>query len=152
MDNQATMNGSQKDGQDEGVVGNITGFANDVATLCELQAKLISLDAKDCATRIAIPFGTMVGAVVAIMGAVPVVLFGIGYLVAEAFKLSNGLALVIVGITTIVLGAIIAAVSAKLASKSTASFRRSREELSRNFLWVKTVLTYSGRPASRRRF
>lgn len=154
MGDQATVNGSRTDGQDqeEGVVGNITGFANDVATLVELQAKLASLDFQDCASRAKLPLiATAAGALI-VLGSVPVVVGGLGLILAEAFRLSNGLGLLIAGGVVILLAGLVAAFSALRAARSLESFRRTREELGRNLLWLKTVLTYSGRPAPRRRF
>ncbi len=147
------MNGSRNGSQsDAGVVGNIAGFANDVATLAELQAKLVAMDLNECKSRAVIPIGIAAGSLAVVVGSIPVVLGGLGFLVADALRLSTGLALLIVGGAALVLGGVAAVVCASFISRSFESFRRSREEFERNLLWVKTVLTHSGRAAPRRRF
>jgi len=134
------------------VVGNITGFANDVATLVELQAKLAAMDFNECVTRAGGPLKLSLGGAVIMLGAVPVVLAGLGLLLADALHLSNGLALLIVGVGALIVAGVITAIAGPRISRSFESFRRTREEFERNLRWVKTVLIYSGRPASPRRY
>jgi hypothetical protein len=129
----------------EGVFGNIAGFAGDVATLAELQAKLASHDLKDSISHATIPAGIMVGGGVLALGAIPVLLIGVGELLGPMLGLSHGGAMLAVAILAIVLAAGMFFFAMPALKRSFTSFQRSREELVRNIAWIKTVITYSGR-------
>ncbi len=134
-----------------GVVGNIAEFGNDVATLVELQAKLAVFDAKDCVGRATTPLVVLVVGAAVALAAVPVILFGLADLIASATSISPGAARLIVGLVTMGAAGAAAFVSLRTVGASLDSFRRSREELTRNISWLRTVLVYSGRSASRPR-
>jgi len=129
----------------EGVFGNIAGFAGDVATLAELQAKLASHDLKESLSHATIPAGALIGGGVLALGSIPVLLIGIGELLGPMVGLSHGGAMLVIAILTLVLAAGMALFALPALKRSFASFQRSREELVRNIAWIKTVLTYSGR-------
>jgi len=129
----------------EGVFGNIAGFAGDVATLAELQAKLASHDLKETVSRATIPAGLILGGSVLALGSIPVLLIGVAELIVRWTSLSHGLSLLIVAIGAMVLAAGMVLFALPAMKRSFASFQRSREELVRNIAWIKTVLTHSGR-------
>ena len=132
------------------LVGNIADFGNDIATLAELQSKLALLDAKEAASRATwhvIALG--VGLVVAI-GSVPVALIGLADLIASSAKLSAGTARLIVGLVALSLALGVGYLGTRGTLASLDSFRRSREELTRNLSWIRTVLVYSGRGGGKR--
>ncbi len=141
----------------EGVVGNIAEFGHDLTTLAELQAKLAVHDMQESARKVAVPAVVLAVATVLILSSVPVVLIGIAWLIAPLLKSSFGLvnpqgwALVIVALVTMLLAGILALFFGSRASHSFESFQRSREELTRNLNWIKTVLTHSGRYTTKRR-
>jgi amino acid transporter len=149
MANQASVNGGPRVKINsplvEGVFGNIAGFAGDVANLAELQAKLASHDLKDSISRATIPTGIMIVGGILALGAIPVLLIGVGELLGPILGLSHGGAMIAVAVLAIVLAAIMCVLALPAIKRSFASFQRSREELVRNLAWIKTVLTYSGR-------
>ncbi len=134
----------------EGVVGGITEFGNDLMTLAELQAKLAALDFKESVERAVVPLMVSFGGLAVLLASLPVVLIGVAQLLASAFSLNFGWALVLVGVVALAGSAAVVMIAGLQFSRSFESFRRTREELIRNLAWIRTVLVYSGRPASRR--
>jgi hypothetical protein len=132
------------------VVGGIAGFGSDMATLAELQAQLAVTDLKESVQKAALPLALLAGGVIALIGAVPVVLLGLAALLATALKISPGGAMLLTGGAVLLLALVVVVISASKIGPSFASFRRSREELTRNLAWIRTVLLYSGRSPGRR--
>lgn len=135
----------------EGVLGNLTNFGGDIASLAELQAKLTAADLKEGAGKAALPAAGLAVALLLVSASLPVLLFGIAELLAPALGLSRGLTLVLTAVAALVIGGVVGVLGAWRLGKSFVSLRRSREELTRNIAWIKTVLAYSGRPAPHQR-
>lgn len=132
----------------EGVIGNLAGFGADVASLAELQGKLLTLEVKEGTNKATVPLiGLGVAAALA-LGGLPVLTFGLGTLLAEALGLRQSAGLLLTGLIALSLAGLLAWLGLKGVGKSFAGFTRTREELTRNIAWVKTVLVYSGRPAA----
>lgn len=146
------MSKSDSNGSGEGMVGSIAGFGNSIASLAELQAKLAALDFQETKARGVVPLGVALASLVVFLGAVPVALGGVALVVASAFALSTGVALLLTGVVTLLASGAVAAFATLRFSRSFESFRRSREELTRNLSWIRTVLVHSGRAAPRRQF
>jgi len=145
--------GSATNGSPEGrVVGGIAELGNDIATLVELQAKLFTIDMKECLGKLLIPVSLLGGGLVLLLGAVPVALLGIATLLASATALSPGWAMFLTGLVALALAAALMVVAAMRIGPSLSSFTRSSEELTRNLAWIRTVLVHSGRQVPRRRF
>ncbi len=144
-------NGSNHQASPLTVVGNIADFGNDIASLAELQAKLAVYDAKEAATRASRPLIFLgMGGVLA-LASLPVILIGLADLIATNTRISSGLAQLIVGLVALLIASLGCLVGFRGAFQSLDSFRRSREELTRNLSWIRTVLVYSGRPGGKRR-
>ena len=132
------------------VVGGITGFGSDIATLAELQAELAVADLKEALQKASLSLALIVIGVICAIGALPVALLGVAALLATALKISSPWAMVLTGGGVLGVALVVVAVSITKVGPSFASFRRSREELARNLAWVRTVLLYSGRSTQRR--
>jgi hypothetical protein len=132
------------------IVSNIADFGNDIATLAELQSKLTLLDAKEAAARATVPVIALAVGLVVALGSVPVLLIGLADLIASNTRLSAGTAQLIVGAVGFALALGVGFFGLKGSIASLDSFRRSKEELSRNLSWIRTVLVYSGRAGGRR--
>ncbi len=144
-------NGTSQHASPLTVVGNIADFGNDITTLVELQAKLAAYDAREAATRATVPLILLgVGGVVA-LASLPVILIGLADLIASTAHLSSGASQLIVGLVALALAGLACLFGARGSLRSLDSFRRSREELTRNLSWIRTVLVYSGRPGGKRR-
>ena len=132
-----------------GMITNIADFGNDITTLAELQAKLTVHDAKECVSKASVPVAVLVVSAAMALGCLPVLLFGLADLLASAGKLSIGVSCLIVVAITMPLVGLVAYFAFRGLTSSLGSFRRSREELTRNLSWIRTVLVYSGRGVSR---
>jgi hypothetical protein len=80
----------------------------------------------------------------------PVALAGIALLLASALGISLAWALLLTGAVVLVFAVCTAIVSAAKVGPTFNSFRRTREELTRNVAWIRTVLLYSGRAVPKR--
>lgn len=128
-----------------GLMEGVGSFGNDLATLASLQAKLAAADARESlmkALPAVIGLGVLVLLLIAGMGAI---VAGLAVWLAEAFDLRLGVALMLVGLGCLILGALFSLLCLRLVGSSFTAFRRSSEELERNLAWVKTTLTRSGR-------
>jgi hypothetical protein len=153
MADQASV--SRRDGSNNhasplSMVGNITDFANDIATLAELQAKLTALDAKDAVAKATTPLIVLGVSLAVALASLPVILIGVADLIASSTQLSSGASQLIVGLVALVLAGVAGFVGWKGSTGSLTTFRRSSEELTRNLSWIRTVLAYSGRSGGRR--
>jgi integral membrane sensor domain MASE1 len=141
---------SENGAPEQGVVGGITGFGSDIATLAELQAQLALADLTESLRKASLPLVLLLVAVIGVIGALPVALLGVAALLAAALKISSAWAIVVTGGVVLIVALIVVAVAASQIGPSFSAFRRSREELARNLAWIRTVLLYSGRSARRR--
>jgi len=156
MAHQATVNKNESvpiDAPATAVVNNLAEFGHDFATLAELQTKLAVIDLKETAGHAALPAGALAAALVLLLGSVPVLLIGVAELIVDYTTITLGWALLLTAGVALGLAIVIGALGASRIGASFASLQRSREELTRNVAWIKTVLAYSGRsaPSQRRR-
>lgn len=147
MVHQTVGNGAAQswDRQSNGVVGGVSSFGSDLATLGMLQAELAACDFRD-SMRQAIPslvglvaFGT-VGVACTVVG-----LSGLALWLAEVYQTRPGIVMILVALTGLVIVGIASFFLIRVLTSSFTYFRRSREELDRNLAWIKTTLVYSGR-------
>src|SRR5690349_5041095 len=110
MDDQTAVK-PQNGSRTNGVLGSLTEFGNDVATLAELQLKLAELDAKQAAERAIIPLGIAMGGLAVVLASIPVILLGAAALLASALHIDEGWSRLIVGGASLVAAAIAAAVA-----------------------------------------
>jgi hypothetical protein len=149
-DGQQHSRSSANGAPEQQVVGGITGFGSDIATLAELQAQLALTDLKESLQSASLPLALIVAGVICVVGALPVVLLGVAGLLAAALKISSAWATLMTGSVVLATALVVVAVSASKIGPSFSCFRRSREELARNLAWIRTVLLYSGRSTQRR--
>lgn len=130
------------------MVGGLAEFGHDIITLTELQAKLAVLDLKESLARSAAPLTLVAAGVALAVASLPVALIGLAEWLATALQLSQrGWAYLIVAGIAIVIALLVAVIAGSRISRSFESFERSRDELTRNLAWLRTVLLHSGRPA-----
>jgi hypothetical protein len=132
------------------VLGGITEFGNDIANLAELQARLALIDLRDCLQKALVPVALVGAGLIALIGALPVALLGLAGLLASALKISQAAAQLLTGGVALAVALGTVAAAALRIGPTFQSFRRSREELTRNLAWIRTVLLYSGRDLPRR--
>jgi uncharacterized membrane protein YqjE len=141
MVNQASMSNSRRFAPPEGILGSITEFGGDMATLAELQTKLAMVDLRDSVDRAKVPFLVTSVSAVVLLASLPVLMIGLGFVIAEALQLSQGVGLLLTGGVLLIVAGVIAAVAGLRLSRSFVSFRRSREELDRNVAWIRSVIS-----------
>jgi hypothetical protein len=135
----------------EGVVESVAGLGGDIASLAELQAKLALADLKVSVGQATVPTVLLASGLLVALSTVPVALVGLAYLVAEATGWRTSLAFLATAAAALVLALVVALVGYLGLTKSFGSFSRSKEELTRNVSWIKTVLLHSGRSVAPRR-
>jgi hypothetical protein len=141
---QTSMNG-MRFRHAEGMLTNVGEFVGDFSSLAELQLKLAEVDAKETLQRASMPTVGLVIVAAVLMGTVPVLLIGLGFVLATAMGISQGAALLIVGLIVAALAAVLGWFALVAFLKSFESFRRSREEFVRNVNWIRSVLAQSTR-------
>jgi Putative Actinobacterial Holin-X, holin superfamily III len=148
---QATMNGSRRaNGRGPtGMVSTLADFANDAATLAELQIKLTSLDLKQASERAARPAFVLVGTAVLTLGATPVLFLGIAEALVVFAGVNRAWALLATAGAAIGLAGVGSYFAWKGLSESAKILKRSREEFARNLAWMKNALSQVGRNSPR---
>jgi hypothetical protein len=141
----------QANGHGEGIVGEVTGLGQDVATLLELQARLAAIDAKESTGKAVFPLVAIVVSVVLMPAALTVGLLGAADLLVRAAAIGSGSAMLLTAAIALVVAGGTLAFSTFALKSSLTPFRRSTEEFARNLSWLRTVFLYSGRAVPRRR-
>ena len=151
MARKASMNGGLRfRGKHDNLFESIGELSGDIASLVELQAQLTAIDLKEAVGRVTIPTALLMVAVVVLLASLPVLLIGLGFILATAFSLSQGVAFLMTGLAFIVIAGILGFLAVRGVLTSMQSFRRSREELVRNVSWVRTVIAQSGKTVHRK--
>jgi hypothetical protein len=128
-----------------GVLDEMGGLGSNVVTLGVLQAQLAVEDLRDSARR---SFPAMVAAAILVplfFASAVVGLLGIAHWLATAWAVSLSRALLLVAGSGAGLSVLLTIGAIIRFRDSLDSFRRSREELTRNITWLGTVLARSGR-------
>jgi hypothetical protein len=121
------------------VGGDIGELVENISTLVELQAQLLSVDLKSMVQRAIAPAVLGVVGLVLLLGTIPVLLSGIGWLLVEEAGWSTGPALLAVAGIAIVVAAAMCVAAALLLKNITSAFDRSRAELTENIRWIKAA-------------
>ncbi|GAC1466421.1 MAG: hypothetical protein NVSMB9_06950 [Isosphaeraceae bacterium] len=154
MADQKTLKGPGASGHHEGNGGVVSGIAdlgNDIATLVELQAKLAALDLRASSERLLWPVVVVVAAVLLAVSSIPVILLGIADLLSRALNINPGWGMLLTAVASLIVAAILITLFYKRIVQSFEPLRRSREEMTRNLAWIRTVLVHSGRAFTGRR-
>ena len=128
-----------------GVLGNLSEFASDCSTLAELQAQLAALDAREAVRRAALPVVAAELGTTLLLAGEPVLMIGLAETLHALTALGRTVSYLIVAGLALLLGAGLAWFGMSGFGHVSGAFARSREVLTRNIAWVKTVLVHSGR-------
>ncbi len=129
----------------------IAEFVDDLASLAELQAKLVALDWRETVRKSVIPIVLFLAGLAVFLAGVPVVLLGASWLLASALAIHQGWAMIVTAGSAMALAGLVAGWSGRRLGHSFDSFRRSQKQLKLNMAWIRTVLVTSARPHARRR-
>lgn len=118
----------------------IAELVHDMIELIELQFQLLAVDLREGRARaiVLLILGGM--AMMLFLGALPVLLFGAGWLLATSTELTMPAAFAIVGVITIIVSAIITVIAYFQMTHVMEIFQRSRRELNSNLNWIKRTL------------
>jgi hypothetical protein len=147
MANQAVRNGpaALKDRRNDGVIGGVSSFGIDLATLAVLQMRLAACDLRASA-KAATPIVAGLVVLGIIAGASMVVgLAGMALWLATLLNIQAGIVMMVVALIGLIVSGVAFALLGRSLSRGFSCFRRSQEELERNLAWVKTTLVHSGR-------
>lgn len=147
MANQTHMNGHGVDRSVNGLGQGVTDLVGDVIELSELQVQLLLIDLRDASQRAAAPVGVALGGAILALGAVPVLLSGIAWVIVHSAGWSEGLAWSVTGACALVIAGTMLWWGWRTAKASVQTLTRSRTELFENLCWIRNAL--ARRPASR---
>ncbi|MBX3436927.1 MAG: phage holin family protein [Planctomycetaceae bacterium] len=119
---------------------NIAVLAHDVITLTELQAQLFTIDLRETWQRSLVPLGMLLGGTILALGAIPVLLLGIGWVLVRQAGWSEGAAFATTSGGTLLVAAIAAWVGWQALKSALATLLRSKAELTNNVHWIKSAL------------
>lgn len=131
--------------EDTSVIQNLSEFASDVISLCELQAKLFAVDGQAALQKVFAPLCILFMGIAVLTGCIPVTLAAIALLITDNSVLTLGQSLLIVVATGFVIGAGVVYSAWSSLSRETSLFSRSLRECDANSRWVKGVFSRLGR-------
>jgi len=129
------------------VVSNVASLGEDLLSLGELQARLAAIELKQNIQAVQFGSAVIAGGAVLGMAGLPIALAGIAELLVSYAGLGRGWALIAVAVATFAIAGTCVAMAVARLRSADVGFPMSREELTRNVNWVRTVLLYSGRSA-----
>lgn len=115
-------------------------FAHDLVELIELQFQLLAVDLRDGKGRAVITAVLIAVSVMMFLGALPVLLFGAGWMLAINSEMTIAGSFLLVGAVAVAASGILAAVAYYTLTKAIQILSRSRRELKSNVRWIKHAL------------
>ncbi len=143
MAHQTLLN--DKAARPNGLMGNVSSFGNDLASLATLQTKLAAADMRESLLKAAPAIGGLAFLGLLSIAGMTALVAGFALWLAEVMQLRPAVALILVGLGSLAAAALGAWLCVRTLGSSFSTFRRSSEEFDRNLAWIKTTLTQSGR-------
>ena len=119
---------------------NLAALARDLARMADLQLQLLSLDLKQFWSRARKGLFVSCLAGMAVLGAIPVLLFGVAGMLERFGGVTPEIARLIVGASVLLCGAVTMWFSLRRIGEAAASLQRSQDEMSQNLKWVRDAL------------
>lgn len=123
-------------------IGDLTG---DIATLVELQAKLLMCDVREASRGMVLPAGLTLVGVALLLGGIPILLVALAYAFIEFAGFTFTGAFVLSAVIGIVLGGLALWAASVRVKRKLHVIERSRNELNENMQAVKRMLRQRGR-------
>jgi len=136
----ASVNGHAVEESAAGVGENVVNLAYDLVSLSELQAKLLLLDLQEGSAQAAAPTALLTGGVCLALGSLPVLLLGLGGVLATWTSLSTLVAWLIVSTVALLVGAVSIRLAVVQLRQASLILMRSRSELNETISWIKKVI------------
>lgn len=118
----------------------VAELARDLIELIELQFQLLAADLREGKSRVVLPLVLGGIAMLLFLGALPVMLFGAGWLLADSTELTMPTSFAIVGSITLVLSALLTLAAWHQVTHLSKICQRSQRELKSNLRWIKQTL------------
>jgi len=141
-----TTNGHYN-GKAPNVAASVSDLTHDVIELSELQAQLLTLDARQSVEKARICLVLAVVGVCMLLGTIPVALLALAALLVQLLEWSIAAAMATSMLVGLAITAAVFAFAYSYIKKGIVSFDRSRQELRRNIAWIKSTLRNRGRAA-----
>lgn len=123
---------------------NVADFTHDVASLAEMQAELFTIDLKEATSISVLPLCIGVAGVLLLIGAFPVLLIGLAYLMVASWNVTPATAFFATGAAAVLISAGIVWIVWLRLRAGALTFQRSINALQANFQWLKRRLRSSG--------
>ena len=118
----------------------VTGFAHDLATLVELQFRLLAVDVSDARKSIGPAFALAAGAMLIVLSTLPVLLMAASFGLAAWTGWGNGLSFLTVSLASILVAGICLGLAYRKVQNAKGALDRSKSELKETVRWVKESL------------
>jgi hypothetical protein len=143
MADQKTLNGRDKlPSPAADVSNNVANFSHDLLTLSELQAQLFLVDLREGVVQSIMPLVLVVGGLALALGAIPVLLLGLGRVLVEQAGWSAGVSFLATSAVALALAGGLAWLGWRRLRLSLETFTRSKRELKENIFWIKQALKH----------
>ena len=119
---------------------NIASLVRDIARLMDLQLQLVALDVRQFWSKARTGITVSLLAGIAVLGSLPVLLFGIAEMLQRMTKWSHEVCLLTLGTTFTLGGACVLWRAVTQVGQAATSLKGSQEELAQNLKWVREVL------------
>ena len=119
---------------------NLASLVRDIARLLDLQLQLLALDVKQFWSKARVGITVSLLAAIAILGALPVLLFGIAEMLQRMTGWSHEVCLLTLGMTFTIGGVCVLWLAVIRVGQAATSMKGSQEELAQNLKWVREVL------------
>jgi hypothetical protein len=123
-----------------GVAKDMGELTHDIVSLAELQFELFRNDCRAGINGLLIPFALLLFAGIVATGTVPVALIFLAEILAQVAGLSRAAAFSIAALVGSIVAVALGVVGWSRIRRVARVFERSREELTRNMIWIKQVL------------
>jgi hypothetical protein len=124
--------------------GNISELMHDLATMGDLQLKLLGVDSRAMLNRARLPAAVGAAAVVLVMGATPVLLLGLAHLLAESLLWPLSAAYSLVAGVALCLGGLTLWLAYRQLCEAARPLERSRCEFNENVAWIRRAIRTQG--------
>ena len=119
---------------------NVASLVRDIARLLDLQLQLLALDVKQFWSKARVGITVSLLAAMAILGALPVLLFGIAEMLQRMTSWTHETCLLTLGMTFMTGGVCVLWFAVIRVGQAATSMKGSQEELTQNLKWVREVL------------
>ncbi len=145
MVNQTQVNGkTERQTPGRAVRQNVRSLVHDVITLAELQTQLLSVDVRETTSRLGVPAAALFCGAVLALGAVPVLLLSVGWMLVNYGGLSEPLAFLVTALSALLVAGVLFWAAWSRFTSALGILSRSRKELTDNIQWLKKTLSQRG--------